>query len=319
MCSQSALSDHIENYQNQELAEINQALADIGRALNVDISRALKSMRLAISCSESTDKNLSRHARKLLKSWCHPVPNLKNSANHFSNLIGQQNVEQRTDIPPIYTQSIHTLSTYIPVCDDYVLAATTGVSQLQHVGKVLNNCVADYEVAIDYLSRYREGEFSIFTLLKDGEPFYLLTVEKSHRYIYECQGKNHGFGSKNVLPFEVAIGILDKLNVTANDIEDFVQAGAFSRFKSGRPETTPIEIDGIEFWVWSYHNELIVGVDSNSDGRLSWSHFNRPFAGSHAGCERGGYHCNAINLGRLLDLAIQSETLMNILNNPTHH
>ena len=312
------ISDHIENYQNQELAEINQALADIGRELNADISRALKSMRLAISCSESTDKNLSRHARKLLKSWCHPVPNLKNSADHFSNLIDQQNVDKE----PIFYQSTLSQSTlfpYIPVCDDYVLAVTTGVSQLQHVGKVLNNCVADYRVAIDYLSRYREGEFSIFTLLKDGEPFYLLTVEKSHRYIYECQGKNHRLDSKNELPFEVAIGILDKLNVTANDIADFVQAGAFSRFKSGRPETTPIEIDGIELWIWSYHNELIIGVDSNSDGRLSWSHFNRPFAESHTGCEQGEYRCNAIDLGRLLDLAIQSETLMKMLNNPTHH
>ena len=300
------INEHIEHYQNQELADIN-------RALNTEISRTLKSMRLAISCSESTDKNLSRHARKLLKSWCHPVPNLRNSANNFANLVDQLNVSQE----PLYCQS--TLFPHIPVCNDYVLAVTSGVSQLQYVGKVLNNCVADYEVAIDYLSRYREGEYSIFTLLKDGEPFYLLTVEKNDRYIYECQGKNHRFYSKNELPFEVAIGILDKLNVTADDVEDFVQAGAFSRFKSGRPETTPIEIDGIEFWIWSYPNELIVGIDSNSDGHLSWSRFNRPFAGSRAGRGQGEYRCNAIDLGQLLDLAIQSETLMDKLINPTHH
>ena len=283
----------VVNYQNQEFD---------------DISLALKSMRLAISCSESSDKNLSRHARKLLKSWCHPLPNLRKSANHFANLIGQRSVSKE----PIFYQSI-------PVCDDYVLAVTTGVRQLQYVGKVLDNCVAEYEVAFDYLRRYREGENLILTLLKNGEPIYLLTVEKSHRYISEFQGKKHRFDSKNELPFELAIGILNKLNVTADDVEDFVQVGAFSRFKSGRPETTPIEIDGIEFWIWSYPNELIVGIDSNSDGHLSWSQFNRPFSRGHTDLEQRENRCNAIDLGRLLDLAIQSETLMDKLINPTHH
>ena len=203
--------------------------------------------------------------------------------------------------------------------DDYVLAVTTGIRQLQHVGKVLENCVAGYDAAIDYLATYREDGFSIFTLLKDGEPIYLLTVEKSDRCIYGFQGKNHRFDSKYELQFELAIGVLNKLNIAADDIEAFVQAGASSRFKSGRPETTPIEIDGIEFWVWSYHNELIVGIDSNSDGHLSWSHFNRSLAISPIERRTRGYCYNGIELGRLFNLAIQSETMMDKLINPTHH
>ncbi len=295
----TSISKHIENYHNQEL---------------VHISRALKSMRLAINCSNSTDKNLSRHARKLLKSWCHPMPNLRNSAGNFANLIDQIKISVEAKFDE-----------FIPVCDEYRLVKIVNIKQLQYVGKSLDNCVADYERANDYMNRYRDGEILIWTLLTDwnllkvDEPIYLLTVDKRDKIIDEFEGKDRRGESKNELPFELAIGILNKLNATADHVREFIQAGAFSRFKSGRPETTPIEIDGIEIWIWSYHDELIVGIDSNSDGHLSWSHFHRPFTRSEINHARRGLYYSGIDLGRLFDLAIQSEQLMNKLTNPTHH
>ena len=287
------INEYIENHQNQELA---------------DISRALKSMRLAISCPESTDQNLTRHARKLLKSWCHPVPNLRNSAENFADLLDQLNISEEPNF-----------DNCIQVCDEYMLARIVDIKQLQYVGKVLENCVADYEDANEYMNKYRDGEISIWTLLKEDEPIYLLTVENRDNIIYEFEGKIRRGESTNELPYDLAIGILNQLNVTADHVEEFVQAGAFSRFRNGMPKTIPFEIDGIEFWVWSYRNELIVGIDSNSDGRLSWSHFNIPFA-SRQNNRRRRRHCyNRIDSDRLLDLAIQSETLMDKLINPTHH
>ena len=289
----TSISEHVENYQNQELA---------------NISRALKSMRLAINCSDSTDKNLSRHARKLLKSWCHPMPNLRSSANNFANLIDQIKISDEVKFDD-----------FVPVCDEYRLAKIVDIKQLRYVGKTLDNCVADYEHANRYMNKYRDGEILIWTLLTDwnllkvDEPIYLLTVDKRDNNINEFKGKDCRVDSKIELPYELAIGILNKLNATADHVEEFIEAGAFSRFKSGRPETTPIEIDNIEIWVWSYHSELIVGIDSNSDGNLSWSHFDRPFKDS----EFESY--NGIELGRLFDLAIQSKPLMDKLIYPTHH
>lgn len=283
------IREHVEKHQNHELAEI---------------SRALKSMRLAINCSDSANKNLSRHARKLLKSWCHPMPTLKNSTKNFANLIGQLNIGDELNFDDS-----------IPVCDEYRLARIVNIKQLQYVGNALDNCVAHYENAHKYMKQYRDGEILIWTLLKDDEPIYLLTVTKEDESIDEFDGKDCKGESNNELPYELAIGILNKLNTTADDVDEFVQAGAFSRFKSGRPETTPIEIDGIEFWIWSYHNELIIGIDRNSDGHLFWSIFERPFANP----EWSKHRHNDIDIERLFDLAIQSETLMNRLINPTHH
>ena len=285
--------EYIKNHQNRELA---------------NISRALKSMRLAISCSDSTDRNLTRHARKLLKSWCHPVPYFKNSADNFADLFDHLNIIEELKFDQI-----------IPVYDDYVLAKITDIKQVRYVGKALDICVADYEDANEYMDKYRDGEILIFTLLKDGEPMYLLTITKSDKCIDEFEGKDDDSDSENELPYELAIGILNKLNVTALYVQEFVEAGAFSRFKSGRPETTPIEINGIEFWVWSYPDEFIIAMDSNSDGNLSWSHYNRPFSQGCMGLSRREEAYNELELAQLFELAIQSETLMNKLVNPTHH
>ncbi len=286
----TSISEHVENYQNQELA---------------NISRALKTMRLAINCSDSADKNLSRHARKLLKSWCHPMPNLRNSANNFANLIDQIKINDEAKF-----------DYFVPVCDEHRLAKIVDIKQLRYVGKALENCVAEYGNANGYMNKYRDGEISIWTLLKEDEPIYLLTVDKVDKNIDDFDGKHRRDDSKIEFPYELAIGILNKLNATADHVEEFIEAGAFSRFKSGRPETTPIEIDNIEIWVWSYHSELIVGIDSNSDGNLSWSHFYRPFSKSEFELS---YSYKGIELGRLFDLAIQSKPLMDKLINPTHH
>ena len=285
--------EYIENHQNRERA---------------NISRALKSMRLAIGCSDSTDRNLTRHARKLLKSWCHPLRSLRNSADHFADLFDQLNISEVPKFDQI-----------IPVYGDYALAMIKDIKQVRYVGKALGNCVADYEYANQYMNRYRDGEILIFTLLKDGEPMYLLTITKRDKCIDQFEAKDDYDDSDNELPYELAIGILNKLNVTALYIEEFVQAGAFSRFKSGRPETTPIEINGIEFWVWSYPDEFIIAMDSNSDGRLSWSHYKRPFPQYCMDLREIEESYNALELAQLFELAIQSETLMNKLVNPTHH
>ena len=283
------ISEYVENNQNQEL---------------VDISKALKSMRLAMNCSDSPNKNLSRHAKKLLKSWCHPLPNFINSAENFVNLINQFNYSDEVKFDEL-----------IPVCDEYRLAKIVNVNQLQYVGNTLDNCVANSEEANEYVNRYKDGEIWIWTVLKGDEPIFLLTINNNGYFIDEFQCKRRKGASKNEVPYELAIGILNKLDTFADDVKAFVQAGAFSRFKSGRPKTIPIEIDGVEFWLWSYHNELIIGIDSNSDGNLFWSYFEKPFAAF----DDSEYRHNDIKLGRLFDLAMQSETLMNRLINPTHH
>ena len=75
------------------------------------------------------------------------------------------------------------------------------------------------------------------------------------------------------ISFELAMELLDKLGVTADYETSFTRVGAFGRFKGGRPEVEPVRVGDKEMWIWLYEDELIVGVEDRSDGKLFWSRY----------------------------------------------
>ena len=75
------------------------------------------------------------------------------------------------------------------------------------------------------------------------------------------------------ISFELAMKILHELGVTADGETSFARAGAFGRFKGGRPEGEPVRVGEQEMWLWLYEDELIVGMEESSDGKLFWSRF----------------------------------------------
>ena len=57
------------------------------------------------------------------------------------------------------------------------------------------------------------------------------------------------------------------------------RVGAYGRFKGGRPEVEPVRVGDKEMWIWLYEDELIVGVEERSDGKLFWSRYELTRAG----------------------------------------
>ena len=103
--------------------------------------------------------------------------------------------------------------------------------------------------------------------------------------------------------------ILELLQVTADEINEFVALGVLSVFKDGMPLIDPVELaDGREIWIWKFKKEIIVGIDGNeraNDG----IHFSRLWheTGHFPGWNSSGI--DSIEIDDLFDIMLGNPTV----------
>ncbi len=141
---------------------------------------------------------------------------------------------------------------------------------LMTIGKTLELCVAKREDARSYWKEAESGESGLWLLMKGEERFALLKIDLVENKVGEFSAHDN---DDPEISFELAMEILEKLGVTADDETSFARVGAFGRFKCGRPEGEPVRVGEQEMWVWLYEDELIVAMEERSDGKLFWSRF----------------------------------------------
>lgn len=175
-----------------------------------------------------------------------------------------------------------------------------------------DNRLKGCKYAEDFHERIQKGKNSLWLLSNKGKHFALLIVDLRDKEIHTVYSKNRRTVK---LPYELAIEILDKLNVRADRNPTFFQVGALTKFRGSPPEVSPVSMDGKEMWIWRYQSELIIAVDESSDGKLSWSRFThtsddrlRP-RGAHRNSHREFFYksqrANHMDLGQLLQVIIQ--------------
>ncbi|MCY4383389.1 MAG: hypothetical protein OXE44_09600 [Nitrospinae bacterium] len=227
------------------------------------VRAALRSIREALTCREHEDEAVRHKAGKLLKSCRHSFDEVCKNAGHFRKALTEareRNAEEKAS-PRV-----------IPLGGGFRLEEVLSIKMLMTIGKTLELCVAKREDARSYWKEAESGESGLWLLLKGEERFALLKIDLEEHKVGEFSAHDN---DDPEISFELAMEILEKLGVTADDETSFARVGAFGRFKCGRPEGEPVRVGEQEMWVWLYEDELIVGMEEHADGKLFWSRFER--------------------------------------------
>lgn len=247
----------IENYQKSDL-----------RPKNPEITKAIRRVRLAVSHLHHADPNVRKCAHKVLDSCRHSFQQLKNSVKPFMRALKNAACREDKDLAP---------PRKIDLVDGFYVEEIINLTQLIKLGAIFDNCVKEREKAKEYMQNVKNGFSALQLLLRNGEPIAMFNIDLCDREIREFDtvpGINRS-DLKNTFPREVMNKILEVFEVSGDDVVEFIQCGAFKRFLHGEPEIEPVLCDGVEWWVYYFGNELIIGVDEDSDGRLYWSRFTK--------------------------------------------
>ena len=268
------------------------------------VCATLKSMRNSISNSRITDEYFHRQIRKLWACCRHPFPNTRESAKNFEKKF--------TKVQKLLDQEIKRTN-YIPLLDNWKLDEIKSIGRLIEVSKSLNICTRHYELARAYMDKVVADKYRIWVIRNPDTPIYQLKIDLDSNVIDEFSGDRKILENTGI-SHELAMAILRKLDTNGDAILEFVQAGALSRFKNGRPDITPFAIGGKEIWLWRYTNELILAVDEDHDGRLYWSRFELPLRILPIGDDSYRWQ-NHWSLEKLLNLTLQNPELFEQLRN----
>ena len=195
------------------------------------------------------------------------------------------------------------------------------------IGKALEICVGKREDAQRLFEAEAEsGESGLWLLLEGEEPFALLKIDVEENKVREFSAHDN---DDPKISFELAMKILRELGVTADNETSFARVGAFGRFKGGRPEVEPVRVGKQEMWIWLYEDELIVGMEERSDGKLFWSRFElkrntyNPYADPRVGPrglftreEWGENSNNHLSMGMLFDIVRRNPQVFDKLRSP---
>ena len=274
---------------------------------NKIVCATLKSMRNSISFSGIADKNFHRQIRKLWASCRHPFPNTRKSAENFEKIC--------QEAQELLVQEFGEID-YIPLYDNWQLDEIKTIGRLMETGKFLNLCTKFYDVARDYMDEVITGNSKIWVVRNSETPIYQLKIDLDCNVIVEFSGEINKRHENTDISHELAMNILCTVDTNGDGILEFLQAGALSRFKNGRPEITPFSIGGKEIWLWRYRDELILAVDEDSDGTLYWSRFELPLPNSNKR-QPSNFRNNHWDLHKLFNLTLQNPELfeqMRIVN-----
>ena len=321
------LARDIDTYNSEYFRQTVKKILDDGyRYDHRELYHTLKACRHAILSINSENANVADAAQRVLESFSHVKKDYRQivaSTKKFEriHLESKLNVSSDAEIPK---PEILTLSNGLK------LEEIRDVKRLIQVGKSLDNCVKKFDEAQDLINDVKINKSSLISLLSTtGEILALLTIDLKTRTIseFDCaerNGKdifgervrNGPFGhrangesvSQGMVSQSDLIEIQNVLDVSADEICEFVRLGAFSRFKNGIPEVDPIQlVDGREIWCWKSENELIIAVDGerNSGRLMNWSRFVRE--NEYGKFTWDTRDAESMNLGELFEI---------VLNNP---
>ena len=148
---------------------------------------------------------------------------------------------------------------------DHSLLEVKTPSHLRSVGKRLRNCISG-ELGSDYRDALRRGESEFWVLRCLGDDVGLLSIDTESRRIEECAGvANEPVGWEQDLFLELQ----RVLSATGDQIEEFIELGAFSLFVE-QPNLRPVRVPVGKrtYQIWSSGGELIL-----CDDHERWSRF----------------------------------------------
>ncbi|MCZ0942337.1 MAG: hypothetical protein OXJ53_04705 [Gammaproteobacteria bacterium] len=234
-----------------------------GRRVRKPVRQAVRRMlaHLTSAARHVGDGSVSRReARRLIRfaGCCDDFAELQRRASQYR---GRHNKMVRG----INDRKARERAREIWLDDDHSLLEVKTLSQLRSVGKRLRNCIGS-QLGGDYRDALRGGESEFWALRCQGECVGLLTIDIESRKIEECAGVDNepvGWGRRLLLELQRA------LNAAGDEIEEFVESGAFSLF-AHQPNLRPVRVQvGLLICqIWSSSGELIV-----CDDRKRWSRF----------------------------------------------
>ena len=288
------------------------------------VCKTLKSIRNAVGClkkaipqGDGIGRSLVHSAQNLLVSCRHPFEETCRSADRFSKKFKNYEIQQELR----RTEDMQQHPT-INLSNNYQMKEIRSVARLMHVGKALVNCAEEFEEACDRIGGVLAGLAKIFVVEKDSAPVYLLQFDMDNREITDFSAKDDDRDNL-VISYELAMEILIQLDVSGDEIPEFIRVGAFSKFKNGRSKPDSFVNKGQEMWKWRIQDELIIAVDKNLDGDLRWSRFKLPFR-NRCWSRRDSFrqhesHHYELGVEELLDLIFQNPDLLGYLLEPTIH
>ena len=259
---------------------------------------ALRSIREAMKCCEHEDEVVRHKAQKLLKSCRHSFENACENVGQFTKALteAREKCAESEATPRI-----------IPLGGEFRLEEVVSIKRLMVIGKTLEICVAKRDTARRFLQEVETGAYRLWLLLKREEPYSLLQIGLQENEVVKFSAHDN---DDPEISYELAMELLHKLGVTADYDTSFTRVGAYGRFKGGRPEVEPVRVGDKEMWIWLYEDELIVGVEERSDGKLFWSRYELTRAGEQPWHDDSRNllewddHCsNHLSLGMLFEIA----------------
>ena len=283
---------------------IDAYLQENGESGERTVCAILRAIREALKCSGHEDEAVRRKAGKLLKSCRHTIDEACKNAEHFRKALTEAR-ERRAEA--------EAKPGAIPLSKEYRLEEVLSLNRLMATGKTLELCVRKREDAQSYWKEVESGESGLWLLLKGEEPFALLKIdlEKSEAVEFSAHGNDDP-----EISYELAMELLHKLGVTADNETSFARVGAFGRFKGGRPEVEPARVGDLEMWIWAYGDELIVGMEEHPDGKLSWSRFRLTRETCRNQLEWDDDFGNHLSLGMLFEIVRRNPHLLEKLRSP---
>ena len=214
------------------------------------------------------------------------------------------------------------------------LEEVRSLTLLQRVGKRLHLCVSSLSRARSYLEDVRDGSEELWVLRAEEDILGLLRISYDftrsysrrrnrrmtntrQRVVAECKGYDN---EPLYLCQEVALQILQCLDVDHVDAETFSQVGAFPILLQEniyRPIPEPL-CDGTEwYYVWRTFDQLLIASSTKAPSRkakfdasnMKWSYFLLDSANEW---EDPTYE-NHINLGKLMNLSLDVSGFHGIL------
>ncbi len=283
---------------------IDTYLQEKGETGERTVRAALRTIREALKCSGHEDEAVRRKAGKLLKSCRHTFEEASKNAEHFRKALTEAR-ERRAEA--------EASPRIIPLCDKFRLEEVRSLKKLMEIGKTLEICVRKREDAQSYWKEVESGESGLWLLLKGEEPFALLKIDLEKSEAVEFSAHEN---DDPRISFELGMKILHELGVTADNETSFARVGAYGRFRGGRPEVEPVRVGDLEMWTWFYGDELIVGMEEQADGKLSWSRFRLTRENCKNRLEWDDDFGNHLSLGMLFEIVRRNPHVLEKLGSP---
>ena len=230
--------------------------------------RASRSFRQALSAIRNHDDATIRHkARRTVTAALHQgFPDMHRRLRELNRRMKRVNRRSADKLRQAEERTIR-------LNHHFELHELRSVSSLQRVGRSLRNCTSKKRIARRYCKRF---EMWVLREREQRSPLYLLAVNRATRETEEFEGENN---SPPPLKRNLALQIINALEISGDEEEAFAKVGAFQAFAERRGSQTtvePIQIGGCRYWIWVLcsggDTEIIIATKSPGANKC-WSRF----------------------------------------------